>query len=230
MHQSGGQSHKAALPWPPNQTPLNHTLLLPQGLNLGVALPAWMFTKDSKAAPLMLLALVGGGILAPLALVSWLMLRDSKYTGPNRILNETIPIYAFSKVGIKESQVGWCTADAVAPKLHARHITSVCLLACVLSCCTQCGHSSADDGMGCVGPTRVWDMLRCVLPSHTAAAPCMMRTAAAIVRGMAALRGRVGHRVLASVSPAAAITVHLPFFSLSLSHAVCVCVCLLPVW
>jgi translocation protein SEC63 len=40
-------------------------------MNIGVALPDWMFAKDKTTAPLMLLLLVGGGILAPLVAASW---------------------------------------------------------------------------------------------------------------------------------------------------------------
>jgi translocation protein SEC63 len=74
-------------------------------MNLGVALPEWMFTKDSKAAPLMLLVLVGGGIILPMALMSWYMLSSSKFTGPNQIMNDTLAIFWHPKYGIKESQV-----------------------------------------------------------------------------------------------------------------------------
>lgn len=75
-------------------------------MNLGVALPEWMFAKDSKMAPLMLLVLVGGGILLPMAVMSWYMLSSSKFTGPNQIMNDTLTIYAVGKFSIKESQVG----------------------------------------------------------------------------------------------------------------------------
>jgi translocation protein SEC63 len=78
-------------------------------MNLGVALPEWMFTKDSKAAPLMLLVLVGGGILLPMALMSWYMLSSSKFTGPNQIMNDTLGIFWHPKYGVKESQVGGVT-------------------------------------------------------------------------------------------------------------------------
>lgn len=74
-------------------------------MNLGVALPDWMFAKDKKAAPLMLLGLVGCGILLPLGLMSWYMLSSSKFSGPNQIMNDTFPIFMYSKYGIKESQV-----------------------------------------------------------------------------------------------------------------------------
>eukprot|EP00879_Flechtneria_rotunda_P003234 GHRR01003457.1.p1 GENE.GHRR01003457.1~~GHRR01003457.1.p1 ORF type:complete len:707 (+),score=247.45 GHRR01003457.1:307-2427(+) len=76
----------------------------PQGMNLGVALPEWMFAKDKKAAPLMLLGLVGCGILLPLVLMSWYMLSSSKFTGPNQIMNETYSMFMYSKYNIKESQ------------------------------------------------------------------------------------------------------------------------------
>lgn len=83
-----------------------HSLFhLLQGINLGVALPDWMFAKDKKAAPLMLLGLVGCGILLPLGIMSWYMLSSSKFTGPNQIMNDTYPIFMYSKYGIKESQV-----------------------------------------------------------------------------------------------------------------------------
>eukprot|EP00775_Hariotina_reticulata_P009185 gene9185-9351_t len=75
-----------------------------KGINLGVALPDWMFAKDKKAAPLMLLALVGGGILLPLGLMSWYMLSSSKFSGPNQIHNDTFLIFLHSKYNIKESQ------------------------------------------------------------------------------------------------------------------------------
>jgi hypothetical protein len=84
-------------------------LLSCQGINLGVALPDWMFAKDKKAAPLMLLALVGGGILLPLGLMSWYMLSSSKFSGPNKIHNDTFLIFLHSKYNIKESQVGGLT-------------------------------------------------------------------------------------------------------------------------
>lgn len=47
----------------------------PQGFNIGIALPAWMFSKDKKTGPIILVALVGGCILLPLAAVSYHMLK-----------------------------------------------------------------------------------------------------------------------------------------------------------
>jgi preprotein translocase subunit Sec63 len=77
----------------------------PQGMNVGVALPEWMFTKSKKAAPLMLLALVGGGVLLPMALGAWHLLRDQKYSGPNKIMNETFSYLWHSPFKVKEMQV-----------------------------------------------------------------------------------------------------------------------------
>ncbi|GBF89855.1 hypothetical protein Rsub_02559 [Raphidocelis subcapitata] len=76
----------------------------PQGMNMGVALPSWMFNKDRKTAPLLLLGMVGGFILLPLALTSYYMLKGDSYSGPNRIHNATLYAYAATKYGIKESQ------------------------------------------------------------------------------------------------------------------------------
>lgn len=84
----------------------------PQAMNVGVALPTWLFTKDSKLAPLMLLGLVGFGILLPLGGVSWYMLNSNRYSGPNGVMQETLSFYYASKYSVKEAQVeerlqGW---------------------------------------------------------------------------------------------------------------------------
>ncbi|KAG2441769.1 hypothetical protein HXX76_003382 [Chlamydomonas incerta] len=76
----------------------------PQALDVGVALPTWLFTKDSRAAPLMLLALVGVGILLPLGVVSWHMLNSNRYSGPNGVMQETLSFYFHSKYSVKEAQ------------------------------------------------------------------------------------------------------------------------------
>jgi hypothetical protein len=89
-------------------------------MNLGVALPSWMFSKDKKAAPLMLLGLVGCGILLPLGLMSWYMLSSSKFTGPNQIMNDTFPIFMYSKFCVKESQVRQRCTGLVEGRLFSR--------------------------------------------------------------------------------------------------------------
>lgn len=71
---------------------------------MGVALPSFMFAKDKSAAPLMLLALVGVGILLPLVLASWYMLSSNRFSGPNNVMQETLAFYFHSKYSIKESQ------------------------------------------------------------------------------------------------------------------------------
>ncbi|KAG2485811.1 hypothetical protein HYH03_015521 [Edaphochlamys debaryana] len=76
----------------------------PQAMDVGVALPTWLFTKDSKVAPLMLLALVGFGILLPLGVVSFYMLNSNKYSGPNGVMQETLSFYFASKYSVKEAQ------------------------------------------------------------------------------------------------------------------------------
>lgn len=57
----------ATLP-PPLPPPLLHPA---QAMNIGVALPTFMFSTDRRVAPLMLLGLVCIGILLPLGLACW---------------------------------------------------------------------------------------------------------------------------------------------------------------
>ncbi|GAX76583.1 hypothetical protein CEUSTIGMA_g4029.t1 [Chlamydomonas eustigma] len=76
----------------------------PQAMNIGIALPEWIFPTDKKAAPLVLLGLVGCGILLPLIGVSVYMMNTNKFTGPNQIMQETLAFYFNSKFSIKESQ------------------------------------------------------------------------------------------------------------------------------
>ncbi len=82
-------------------------------MDVGIALPEWIFPKDKKVAPLLLLALVGFGILLPLVAVSWHMLSSNRFTGPNGVMQETLAFYFHSKYSVKESQVrGCCCAQA----------------------------------------------------------------------------------------------------------------------
>jgi translocation protein SEC63 len=74
-------------------------------MNIGVALPDWMFAKDKKMAPIMLFCLVFVGILLPLAVASWYMLNSNRYIGANNIMQETLGFYMYSKYNVKESQV-----------------------------------------------------------------------------------------------------------------------------
>jgi len=67
----GTLQYCAAAASPPVPTAAASLPLLP-GHRFGGDAPDWMFAEDKKAAPLMLLALVGGGILLPLGLMSWL--------------------------------------------------------------------------------------------------------------------------------------------------------------
>lgn len=76
----------------------------PQALDIGIALPEWIFSKDRNTAPLVLGGLVGLGILLPLGIASWYLLRSNKFTGPNNVMHETMEIYFRSQLGVKESQ------------------------------------------------------------------------------------------------------------------------------
>eukprot|EP00210_Caulerpa_lentillifera_P007930 g7569.t1 len=72
----------------------------PQGIDLGIALPEWLFTKDPRA----LLLLVVVFILLPMSIMAYYLFRSDKYTGPNSIMQETLEYYTFSKHKVKESQ------------------------------------------------------------------------------------------------------------------------------
>lgn len=64
-----------------------------QGLDIGIALPEWMFSRDSRSAPIMLLALVSLGILAPLSIAACYIFRSNKYLGPNNVMQDTLEIF-----------------------------------------------------------------------------------------------------------------------------------------
>ncbi len=124
-----------------------------QGMNIGVALPEWMFNKDSKTAPLLLLGLVGVGILLPLSLISWHMLSSSKFSGPNNIMNDTMMYFLHSKYCVKESQVRRCKHSWVHALCQWRG-----------GCC--------DDGCGDTWyPGRVVDSMR-ILTGHASRHGC----------------------------------------------------------
>ena len=76
----------------------------PQPLDIGIALPEWIFSKDRNTAPLVLAGLVMFGILLPLGVASWYLLRSSNFTGPNHVMAETMNIYFRPNLGVKESQ------------------------------------------------------------------------------------------------------------------------------
>ncbi|KAK2079921.1 hypothetical protein QBZ16_002316 [Prototheca wickerhamii] len=77
----------------------------PQAFTVSVALPEWFFSKDKNTAPLILLLLLFGGIVAPVLLATRYLTKRDKFTGPNQLLHETIMIFAHDpRIGIKESQ------------------------------------------------------------------------------------------------------------------------------
>ena len=63
------------LPRQPPPRPRPHPVSVPcisiTSRAVSVALPEWFFSKDKQAAPLILLVLLFGGIVAPLGLVAW---------------------------------------------------------------------------------------------------------------------------------------------------------------
>jgi translocation protein SEC63 len=77
----------------------------PQAMNIGVAMPSFLFNADKKTAPLMLLGLVGFGILLPLIVAACYLTKSNKYAGPNQVQHETLGLWmTHPKFGIKESQ------------------------------------------------------------------------------------------------------------------------------
>ncbi|EIE19320.1 hypothetical protein COCSUDRAFT_48909 [Coccomyxa subellipsoidea C-169] len=76
----------------------------PQALNMGVALPEWIFSRDKHAAPVILISLIGICILLPLIVAACYLLRSNKYMGPNNVATETLEIFLRSKFAVKESQ------------------------------------------------------------------------------------------------------------------------------
>ena len=65
----------------------------PQSLNMGVALPEWMFAADSKAAPLLLIGLVSLCVLLPLVVMAWFLSNSTKYMGSSGVTAETLDIF-----------------------------------------------------------------------------------------------------------------------------------------
>lgn len=47
-------------------------------LSVSVALPEWFFSKDKQTAPLILLVLLFGGIVAPLGIAAWYLMGTQK--------------------------------------------------------------------------------------------------------------------------------------------------------
>ena len=64
-----------------------------QALNMGVALPEWIFSRDKHAAPVILISLIGICILLPLIAAACYLLRSNKYMGPNNVATETLEIF-----------------------------------------------------------------------------------------------------------------------------------------
>jgi len=74
----------------------------PQGMNVGIALPQWMF-DNGQMAPVVLAVLMACGVLLPLAIAVCYLMQSHKYTGDN-VMQETIMNFVYSPHKIKESQ------------------------------------------------------------------------------------------------------------------------------
>lgn len=57
-----------------------------QAMSMGIALPEWVFAKDSKNAPIVLALLVGGGVLLPLIAAAWFLLRAENIEGADQVV------------------------------------------------------------------------------------------------------------------------------------------------
>lgn len=60
---------------------------------MGVALPEWIFSQDKRAAPVILISLIGICVLLPLIVAACFLLRSNKYMGPNNVATETLEIF-----------------------------------------------------------------------------------------------------------------------------------------
>lgn len=76
----------------------------PQAMSVSVALPEWFFSKDKQTAPLILLVLLFGGIVAPLGIAAWYLMGTQKYVGANQVMEETQALFLDSRYGVKASQ------------------------------------------------------------------------------------------------------------------------------
>jgi hypothetical protein len=54
-------------------------------MSIGVALPSWIFAKDKKTAPLVLLALAFAGLALPILGIAFYLWRSEGYVGANQV-------------------------------------------------------------------------------------------------------------------------------------------------
>lgn len=76
----------------------------PQSKTLGIALPEWVFSRDSTSAPWLLAGLVGFGIMMPLAVAACYLLRAESFGGNGQNHQMTMHLFLHSKYNVKESQ------------------------------------------------------------------------------------------------------------------------------
>lgn len=72
-----------------------------QALEIAVALPDWLFSKEKEAAPAILLSLLLGGIVLPLGWAAWWLRRSRTKVDMKDIAPETQQLYMFGPYQIK---------------------------------------------------------------------------------------------------------------------------------
>ena len=72
-----------------------------QAMEISVALPDWLFSKEKEAAPAILLTLLLGGIVLPLGWAAWWLKRSRTRVDMNDIAPETQQLYMFGPYQIK---------------------------------------------------------------------------------------------------------------------------------
>ena len=72
-----------------------------QAMEISVALPDWLFSKEKEAAPAILLTLLLGGIVLPLGSAAWWLRKSRTKVDINDIAPETQQLYMFGPFQIK---------------------------------------------------------------------------------------------------------------------------------
>jgi hypothetical protein len=76
-----------------------------QAMNIGVALPEWVFAQNRRTAPLVLLALVFTGLALPILAIALYLHRAQGKVGANQVRSSLFPMtkYLHSSSGVGTS-------------------------------------------------------------------------------------------------------------------------------
>mmetsp|Transcript_12528 Transcript_12528/g.37597 ORF Transcript_12528/g.37597 Transcript_12528/m.37597 type:complete len:727 (-) Transcript_12528:1258-3438(-) len=74
-----------------------------QSITMGIGLPKWLFDGNSRTAPLLLAALVFGGVLLPLGVAACYLLSSNKFSADG-IVEETYHNFLMPPSGLRQSQ------------------------------------------------------------------------------------------------------------------------------